>query len=70
MKKSQAAENLALDDGDDDLYEYDGFGQVVGPKLPKPEPVVTPASRTCCDKKEEAVDLRMVGRALADYDDG
>jgi hypothetical protein len=70
MKKSQAAENLALDDGDDDLYEYDGFGQVVGPKLPKPEPVALSPATNACAKKGEVVDLRMVGRALDDYDDG
>jgi hypothetical protein len=61
MKARSAPGNFDLDDDNDDMV--DGFGQQVGPSLPKPEPVDP-------SKKGEITDLRMIGRPVIDYDDG
>jgi hypothetical protein len=61
MKARSAPGNFDLDDDNDDMV--DGFGQQIGPSLPKPEPVDA-------SKKGEITDLRMIGTPVIDYDDG
>jgi hypothetical protein len=58
MKARTAPGNFDLDDENDDMV--DGFGQRIGPSLPKPDPVIPSTPKLCGAKKSRPFELRVV----------